>query len=138
MADVDDHHPIRSKRKAIDTLLPYAVRLERDGQPELLDAFLRVVKTSRMLKFGWDRSRQYASTLLSYGSPHALALASPHIYWNFLTDRGDLVQRWAAATSVVPCTEEVSQSVSDALLQIASQDALLPYIAVIFKFENVP
>ena len=96
----------------------------------MLDAFLRAAGASKMLKFGWSRARQYASTVLSKSSPRALALASPHVRWEFLTDRGDLVQRWAAATSMVPCTERVTQCVVDTLLQIASQNGLLPHIPV--------
>ena len=128
MARVEDRHLIRSKHKAINALLPYAVLCERDGQPEMLDAFLHAAGASKMLKFGWSRARQYASTVLSKSSPRALALASPHVRWEFLTDRGDLVQQWAAATSMVPCTERVTQCVVDALLQIASQDGLFPHI----------
>jgi len=128
MAEVGDRHPIQAKHKTINALLPYAVLQERDGQPQMLDAFLRAARASKMLRFGWSRARQYASTLLSKASPRTLALASPHVRWEFLTDRGDLVQRWAAATSTVPYTEEVAQSVLDTMLQIASQDALISYI----------
>ena len=128
MAEAGDHHLIRSKHKTINALLLYAVLQERGGQPQMLDAFLCAAGASRMLKFGWPRARQYASTLLSKASPRALALASPHVRWEFLADRGDLVQRWAAATSTVPWDEEVAQSVLDTMLQTASQDALLSHI----------
>jgi len=137
MAEVGDHHQIQSKHKTINALLPYAVLQERDGQPQILDAFLCAARASRMLKFGWSRARQYASTILSKASPRALALASPHIRWEFLTDRADLVQRWAAATSTVPCTDEVARDVLDTMLQIASQDALLPQIPADFWFRLI-
>jgi len=138
MAEVGDHHQIQSKHKTINALLSYAVLQERDGQPQMLDAFLCAARASRMLKFGWSRARrQYASTLLSKASPRALALASPHVRWEFLTDRGDLVQRWAAATSTVPCTDEVARDVLDTMLQIASQDALLPHIPTDFWFRLI-
>ena len=134
MAEAGGYNFVQSKHKAINALLPYAVLQERDGRPQMLDAFLCAARASRMLKFGWSRARQYASTLLSKASPRALALASPHVRWEFLTDRGDLVQRWAAATSMVLCTDEVAQNVLDTMLQIASQDALLPYIPTDFWF----
>ena len=137
MAEVGEYHQIQTKHKTINALLPYAVLQERDGQPQILDAFLCAARASRMLKFGWSRARQYASTILSKASPRALALASPHIRWEFLTDRGDLVQRWAAATSTVPCTGEVARDVLDTMLQIASQDALLPHIPADFWFRLI-
>ena len=128
MADIEYYQLIQSKRKAINALLPYAVRQEKDGQPEMFNAFLHVARASRRLKFKWDRVRQYTRTLLSSASPHALTLASPHIHWDFFMDGGDLVQQWAVACSAVPYTEEVAQSVVNTLLQIASQDASLPHI----------
>jgi hypothetical protein len=42
----------------------------------------------------------------------------------------DTVTRWGAAALAVPYTEEVGQSVVDALLQIASVDLLRPYIPI--------
>jgi len=94
----------------------------------MFNAFLLVARASRRSKFKWDRVRQYACTMLSSASPHALTLASHHIHWDFFMDRGDLVQQWAVATSAVPYSEEVAQSVVNTLLQIASQEVLLPHI----------
>jgi len=94
----------------------------------MLDAFLCAARASGTSEFGWSRVRQHVGAPLSKATPRAVVLASPHIQWEFLADRGDLVRRWAAATSAVPDTEEVVQSVLDTLFQVASQDALLPHI----------
>ena len=128
MAKTGDPHELRSKCKAVTAFLPYAVWQERTGEPLMLDAFLRAAWASGIMYFTWHRADRFACTLLSEASPRAIVLASPHIPWHLLTDRGDLVQWWAVATSAVPYTEEIAQSVVDTLLQIASRRKLLPYI----------
>jgi len=128
MAGSEDWRLIRSKRKAITALLPYAVRKERDGHSEMFDVFLRAAITSKDRGFTWHHIRQYASRIPHETSPRAIVLVLPHIRWGQLTDREDLIQRWLAAASAVPCTEEVAQCVVNTLLQIASQRELLPHI----------
>ena len=129
MVEAEDHLPLESKRKAITALLPHAVWQERDGQPEMLDTILRAARASKMWSFMWCHVNQFISTLFSGASPRAIILVSPHFYWDRrLEDRGDLVQWWAATASAVPYTEEVAQSMVDALLQIASEDRLVEYI----------
>ena len=130
LADAGDCRPLQSKRKAITALLPYAMWQERDGRPEMFDTFLRAARASRERQLTWNRIKQAAITLIFEASPRAIILTSPHIPWDRLTDRGDLVQRWATAISAVPYTEEVGQSVVDMLLQIASVDELVPSIPV--------
>ena len=128
MVDREDRGALRSKRKAITALLPYAIRRERNGQPEMLDTFLHAVGTSKEWRFMWHRVGQCASGLFHEASPRAIVLVSPHICWDWLADRGDLVPLWATAVSAVPDTEEVASSVVGTLLQIASQRDLLPHI----------
>ena len=125
MVEAEDICLLQSKRKAITALLPYAVWRERDGQPEILDTILHAARASRTSAFMWRHIIQSVSTLLSGASPRAIVLASPHIPWGWLTNRGGLIQQWAATTSVVPYTEEVAESVVGTLLQIASNDTLL-------------
>ena len=127
MVDVEDHHLIQSKYKAINALLPYAAQQEQDGKPEMLDAFLCAAKASRMLIFGWRHVRNYASGLTSNASPRAVILISPYIPWSNLI-RGDVVEQWVVATSAVPHTEEITQSVVATLLQIAFDPGLSLHI----------
>jgi len=128
MVEGENWRPIEAKRKAITALLPYALRKERDGEPEMFDAFMRAVRASKDRDFTWRRIRQYASRIPHETSPRAIVLVFPHIRWRWLTTREDLIQRWAAAASAVPCTEEVAQSVVNTLLQIASQKELISHI----------
>jgi len=48
--------------------------------------------------------------------------------WRVLTKNPPLIQEWAKATSVVPYTEEVAQSVVNGLLRIGSWSSLSAYI----------
>ena len=128
MAKTGDPDELRSKCKAITALLPYAVWREQDGEPAMLGTFICAAWASGMMYFTWHRIDRFAGTMLSEASPRAIVLASPHIPWYLLTDRRDLVRHWAAATCVVPYTEEVAQCVVDTLLQIASRKKLLPCI----------
>ena len=138
MIESGDHRPLQSKRKAITAFLPYVVWQERNGQHEMPNRFLHAARASKMERFVWRRVGNHVSTLLSRASTHTALLASPHVLWGWLArddvllgwfGRGkDLVQQWAAATSAVPYTEEVAQSVVDTLLQIASERELLPHI----------
>ena len=121
MAGAEDYHPLRSKRKAITALLPWAVWRERDGQPKMFDIIIRATRASRAPVFMWYHVDQFTSTLLSEASPRAIVLASPHILWYQLRDRGDLVRCWVSAASAVPYSEEIAQGVVDMLLQIASE-----------------
>ena len=128
MAEAEDHRPLKSKLPAIAALLPYAIREERDGNPEMFDVFLQAARASRVRWFPQCRVNQFASMLLSEASPRAIALASPHISWGQLTDGRDLIERWATTASALPYTEEIAQGVVDTLLQIASEEELVPYI----------
>ena len=123
-AKAEDPGELRSKRKAVATLLPYAVRQERDGRPEILDTFLHAARASVMLPLMWNHAVLFAHRLFSEASPRAIVLASPYILWSI--DRGDTAQRWEAAASVVPYTEVAAQSVADALFQITANPGLLP------------
>ena len=128
MVEAEGHVALESKRKAITALLPHAVWQERDGQPEMLDTILRAAGASRMPLSMHFYVNQFISTLFSEASPRAIILVLPHFHWDELTDRGDLVQWWAAMASTVPYTEEVAQSVVGTLLRIASKARLVQYI----------
>ena len=130
IAEAEDYHPGRSERKVITTLLPYAIRQERDGRPEMLITILHAARTLRTQYFMWHYIGQYLGTLFSDASPSAIVLVSPYIPWNSLADGDGLVQQWVAAAFAVAHTEEIGRSVVDALLQIASEDKLMSYIPI--------
>ena len=120
MTEAEDYLPLRSKRKAITALLPYAVWRERDGQHEMLNVISRSVRASRMLRFVWDRAHPSFRTLFSNASPHAIVLTSPYVPYIMFIKMVDLVRRWVAAVSTVSDTEGVAQSVVVTLLRFAS------------------
>ena len=128
MAEDEDWLAIGFKCKAITALLPYAMERERDGQPEMFDTFLQAVRASKNRDFTWHRIGVYASRMPREVSSRAIVLVLPHIRWSQLTDRRDLIQRWALAAYAVPYTEEIGQCVVNTLLQIASQRELLSHI----------
>jgi hypothetical protein len=131
MVNSEDCGSLQSKRKAITALLPYVIQQERDGQLAMLDVFLRAARASKEWEFAWHRLRKYASPLLREASPRAVVLVLPYIRWDWLGYyREDWIQRWAWAVSGAPDTERVAQSVVDTLLQIASEEELLPHIPV--------
>ena len=131
MAHVWDPDQIRSKHKATTALFPYAVQREQRGEGGMIDAFFGVLRASKLGTFAIGPQ---ITALLYEGSPDSLnrviALASPYALWNPEDSHGGMVTRWAAAVLAVPYTEEVGQSVVDALLQIASFDSLQPHIPV--------
>ena len=125
---------IHSKRKAINALLPYAVRLGRSGKQRMIDMSLRAVMALNPEEFIWDRAKPLIVKLSDPQSPPFLdwliTLASPNVSWHEEPYDGNMVARWAEAAEAVPYTEEIGQSVVDVLLHIASVDSLRLYIPV--------
>lgn len=130
MAENGELRTIWGKHKAITTLIPYAAWQERDGQPEMLDALINAARASGLLGFLWHRPTRFANILPSNSTPRGIIVASPHFRWNLLAERGDLVQQWVAAVSATPYTEEVAQSIVDALLRISFRTELWPHITL--------
>jgi hypothetical protein len=137
MVEAGDPNLIISKRKAINTLFTYAIFLEQGGQQRMVDAILRTARTSNLEfqncgKFMWHHVVLYISRLFEKRSSTSLnriiVLISPYAPWNGALNNRVAVARWAAASSAIPYTEEVGQSVVDALLQIAYIELLLPHI----------
>jgi len=120
MAKAEGPAELRTKRKVIATLLPYAVMQERNGRSEMLDVFLDAARASRTWGFAWDRANDLTCTLLHEATPRTIVLVLPHIQWPVLTDDEDLVQRWVEAVSAVQYTEEVARCVVEILLLVAS------------------
>ena len=130
MARVEDLGRVGSKRKAIVTLFPYAVWRERCGDHRMVDAYLGIVKIPGSPVFLIDP----IATLFGEANPdppnRVVTLMSPYAEWGSQWFRGSEVTRWGAAALAVSYTEEIGQSVVDALLQIASVDNLQPYIPI--------
>jgi len=126
---IGDLDQFKFKPKAVIALLPYAVRQERVGGHRMSDAFSRVARAPMVETF----MAQSIATLLSEAGPDypnlLVTFMSPYAYWGLGSDTST-VTRWAEAVLAVPYTEEVGQSVVDALLQIAPDDDLRPYIPV--------
>ena len=128
---------IFSKRKAINTLLPYAIHLEQWGQQGMINAILRAARVSdseasNIGKFMWHRVVLYISRLFDKRSPTSLnrviTLISPYVPWDGALNDTTSVSRWATAAMEIPYTDEVGQSVIDTLFQIASVNILRPHI----------
>ena len=136
MIEATDLNLILRKRKAISALFLYAIYLAQDGQQGMADAFLRVSRASNSnhREFMWRHVGPYIVPLVGKPTTPSLdsiiILASHHVPWNNKRVNKDTVARWAAATSAIPYTEEVGQSVVDALLQIASVASLRPHIPI--------
>ena len=128
MATAGDRDLIFSKRKAISTLFPYAICLERDVEHGITDAISRVAMASNSWKFIWHHIGHYINNLFEKPRSPSLnwviALASSQVPWDGKSHDKDAIARWAAAVSAIPHTEEVGQCVVDALLQIAHIDSL--------------
>ena len=128
------HGTLCSNYESVSTLLPYAIRLEQCGQQEMIDAIIFTAKILGTI-FRWHRIGAQVASLFDESSPSSLdrviTLISPHVPWY---DWGKYtrisVARWAVAVSAVPHSEEVDQSVVNALLQIASQLPLRRHIPV--------
>jgi hypothetical protein len=125
---------VESKRKAISSLFPYAVRLERDGQRGMINAIFRLASKSTSGRFMWYRIRLYVTTWFNESSSpslnRAITLAAPCANWMRQPYTQNAVARWAAAASTIPYSEEVGRSVVDALLQIAFHHHLRPHIPI--------
>jgi len=138
MVEVSDLDLIRSKRKAITALFPYAVWRERDGKHEMFDALLRITKASDIRDYIWYHVEPLVSALLREGTSGslklAMVLASPHFPWRQFKNGENLARLWTAAVPTLSYTkkytDEINRSVVDTLLHIASQDTLRGYISV--------
>ena len=123
---------IFSKRKAICALFPYAILLEQGGNQGMVDLIFRASRASLSGKFMWRRLQPYITSLFDEPSRPSLdrvvALVSPHVRWNAMSSGAEAVTRWAAAAMRVQYTEDVGQSVVDALLQIACNDSLRRHV----------
>lgn len=133
--DTPGHHAIFS----INTILPFAISLEKDGKPRMFDVIIRGLRYAQTIRLEHGR---YTGTLFEESSSpslnRAIVLLSP--YRNQYAWVEHEVVRWATAVLAIPYTEEVGRSVVDATLQIASFNSLRPHIhiGVWALFKNRP
>ena len=129
MVQVAGREQIGSKIKAVVALFPYAAWRERGGDNRMADTCIAVIKT---LGGSYTMGRWIAMLLdeadLEFPS-RVMIPVSQYANWHPGVST-NTVTRWAAAALAVPYTEEVGQSVVDALLQIAYHDHLLLHIPV--------
>ena len=137
MVEAGHSDPIISKRKAISTLLPYAILLEQGGQQRMINAISRAARVSdsglsNHGKFMWHQVVLYISRLFEKQSPTSLdrviTLISPYVPWEGVLNNPAAVVRWAAAASATPYTNEIGQNVVDTLYQIVVINLLRPHI----------
>ena len=133
IAGAPSQDPIfRSKRKAISSLFPYAVRLAKGGQQRMVDGILRVSLRSTSGGFMWARISPWIASLFDKSTPpslnQAIALVSPCADWTPEKYTGIAVARWATAALETPYSDQVGQSAVDALLQIARSPPLRQHL----------
>ena len=125
---------LRTKRKAISTIFPYALRLEQGGQREMVDIILRAARVleSSLEGFVWRRIEPHIAEVFDESSPHsldrAIIFAAPYVPWHQGLNTPSAVIRWAAAVSAVPYSEEAGQSVVNTLLRISDIVSFQPHI----------
>ena len=131
--DANSGH-ILSKRKPINALLPYAILLEQGGQRGIIDIIFRAARASASGEFMWRHAVRYMSRLFEQRSPSSLdriiTLVAPHMHWYSTLNNPVAVTRWATAALAVQYTEDVGQSVVDALFDIAKIEFLRPHIPI--------
>ena len=104
MVEVPGTHQIfRSNYKSIDTLFPHAIRLEQDGEQEMIDAIILAAKVSGAI-FQWRHIEAQVAAVFDDSSPHSLDRAithiSPYVPWyDGEVYTKNAVIRWTAAIS---------------------------------------
>ena len=96
----------------------------------MIDVFLDAARTSGLTTHLWDVIRPFIPTLFNQVSPRTVMLTAPHVPWYRELRNGNTVARWAMAASAPPYTDEIGQSIVDALLCIVSINSLQPQIPV--------
>lgn len=100
----------------------------------MLDAIFGTIRASSSVRFLWKSVIPYIASVLDEPSHpsvnRAITLTSPHVPQEVWLDNENRAARWLSAVSTVQYTEEIGQSVVDALLQIAHIDHLRPRIPI--------
>ena len=129
MAEETDPDQTLSKRKAISTLLPYAISLGRGAHQGMADEIIRatVIPHSGISMWGCVESTLFAESS-SPSLNRTIILVAPYLPWTDARYDQHMVDRWAAAVLAARRVEEVCESVVDVLLQITSNGTLRPLV----------
>ena len=123
MVDGPNRDSIRSKRKAISALFPFAVFLEQSGQRGMIDAISRIARASDSGNFMWYHVKPFVTAMFDKSNPPSLnwilGLISPCLHWHDARRDDDAVEMRATTASAVSRTGEVDQDTVDTLLRIA-------------------
>jgi len=129
MARAKDPDQVKSKSKALVALFPYAVRWERGGGRRMVDAYFDIFMVPEARRLVAEK----IVLRLDEASPNSpnwvVTLMLPYAEWRSRCNP-NIVTGWAGAALAVQYTEKVGQNVVDALLRIASDSSLQPFIPV--------
>lgn len=136
MIEADDPRLIRSKRKPINGLVPYAIHLARGRQQRVADLIMFAFSASHSKdhwRWPWGRIDPYITPIFNNSSPpslnRAIIFISPYVFPIFDPyDRRAAAIRWVAAVIAVPCSEELVPSVVQKLLEITVDNSLRPCV----------
>jgi len=128
-----------SKHKATIAFLPYAARREKDGEgkpsntskhtPPCRQILTKHLAISHwVFKMGTQLMEAELPISLKYIMLDAFRHWHPFPYYT--NDIDTMMQLWMTIASALPYTNDVGQSVVDTLLQMASNEELLPHIPV--------
>ena len=123
MVEDPDRSQVRSKRKAISALFPFAVFLERSGRRGMVDLISRIAKASGSGKFMWYHVEPFIIDMFNKPNPPSLnwilTLISPCLHWQDGLHGENTVAMPATAASTVSHSGRVDRDVVDRLLRIA-------------------
>jgi len=123
MVEGSNRDSIRSKRKAISALFPFAVFLEQGGQRGMIDAISRVATASDSGSFMWYHAKPFVTAMFDKSNPPSLnwvlRLISPCLHWHDGRRGEDAITIRATIASAISRTGEVGQDTIDRLLRIA-------------------
>jgi hypothetical protein len=105
---------------AINALSPHAISLARSGDQAMIDAILRIARTSN--------TYVYRSGSTIWEPISTTTLISPYVR-SYPWDQ-NTISEWAAAVSAVPYSEEVGMAVVDMLLRLALRNTIRRYIPI--------
>lgn len=77
MVEAEESDALYAKRNAVAAIFPYAVRQERDGQPEMLDVLRRILRAVEREGPTYNRAEGLIATLRSVMPPDIQQILHP-------------------------------------------------------------